>query len=380
MREAATSEFPSIEALFLELVQIPSHSLHEGAMAKRCRALLEQLGCTVQVDDAGAGLGGETGNVIARFPGDEAEDPVLLTAHMDTVPPGEGVRPVVDPDGTVHGDGTTVLGADDKAGVTAILAALNQLRMKGTPHPPVEVVLTIAEEMGLQGSRALDVQQLRSRTGLCLDAGGPVGSFVVAGPTQVRWNAEFVGRAAHAGVSPERGVSAIKMAAAAVAKMPHGRISPHTTVNIGSFVGEGPTNVVRDRVTLVGEARGLESNELADVLREIESGFRVTAERLGGQVSFHARTAYERFHFPADHPLRQRVAAAAEAVGFVPQAVHSGGGSDASIFTQRGIPTINLGVGYVDIHSTQERIQLADIERLTAWVVACLSRSPQASG
>jgi tripeptide aminopeptidase len=350
-----------IRKLFFELVRIDSPSLREGAMAQRCQEELEALGFVVETDDAGHELGGETGNLIATLAGDESRTPVLLTAHLDTVAPGEGIRPRVDEAGVIRSDGRTILGADDKAGVTGILAGLREVVERGIQHGPIQVVFTIAEELGLQGSRHIDRQKVRARMGLCLDAGGPLGTLVVAGPSQVKWEATFIGRAAHAGLAPERGVSAIKVAAQAVASMPHGRIDPETTVNIGSFVGEGPTNIVRDRVQLKGEARSLDDSKLGQVVEDMERTFRQVAQAHGASMDFSYVRTYSGFRFGEDHPVRRLAAAALTAAGFSVRPVASGGGSDANHFTSFGIPTINIGVGYEDIHSPSEHIRLADL-------------------
>ncbi|KPV43513.1 M20/M25/M40 family metallo-hydrolase [Alicyclobacillus ferrooxydans] len=352
-----------IRELFFELVQIPSLSRSEGKMAAKCKSLLEALGCEVHVDEAGDKLKGETGNLIARFPGDPTRPTVLLTSHMDTVVPGEGITPHLDENGVAWSDGSTVLGADDKAGITAILLALETLATEGAPHCPVEVVFTVAEEQGLQGSRCVDYAKLTSRIGLCLDSGGQPGTLVIAGPTQVKWSATFHGRAAHAGVAPERGVSAIKMAATAVSRMPHGRLSPNTTVNVGSFVGEGPTNVVRETVSLIGEARGIDEAELWPVIQKMEAVFNETAAEFGGTAEFEAQKMYSGFSFEPSDPVRQTVERVMAGLQVEPLPVKSGGGSDANIFTQNGIATLNIGIGYEDIHSTSEHIALADIAK-----------------
>jgi tripeptide aminopeptidase len=358
-----------VQSLFLELVQIDSHSLEEGKIAQRCRKLLEEIGCTVVEDDAGKALGGQTGNLIASLPGDETRTPILLAAHMDTVKPGQGVKPRVE-DGIVYSDGTTVLGADDKAGVTAILAALKAIVDANIPHGPIQVVFTIAEEIGLLGAKHINQDLLRARVGLSLDSGGDLGTLVVAGPTQVKWEAEVFGKAAHAGVAPEKGISAIKIAAQAVAQMPHGRIDEATTVNIGSFVGEGPTNVVRDKVKLLGEARSRNEIRLKEVLHEIESAFERAATDAGGNFRFENINSYDGFRFDTDALVRKMAEAALRDCGFEPVAVESGGGSDANLFTSYGVPTINIGIGYDDIHSTKEHIRLDDIVGAARVVVS----------
>lgn len=291
-----------IQSTFFELVQISSHSLHEQDVAAYCRRRLEALGFQVEEDDAGKKLGGTTGNLIATLSGDESRPALMLAAHMDTVIPAEGVKPRVDEHGVVWSDGTTVLGADDKAGVTAILAAVEEIVHEHLPHGPLQVVFTIAEEMGLQGAKQIDRARLHATYGLSLDSGGELGTLVVAGPAQVKWEAEFTGKSAHAGVAPERGISAIKMAASGVSRMPHGRIDEETTVNIGSFLGDGPTNIVADRARLLGEARSRNTAKLDTVLVEIDKAFTETAQSFGGTVRFESSQMYDGFRFDPDSP------------------------------------------------------------------------------
>ncbi|QQE76922.1 M20/M25/M40 family metallo-hydrolase [Alicyclobacillus sp. SO9] len=364
--------FEDVRDLFLELVQIDSPSFYEKAMADRCRELLEQLGCTVTEDDAGKRLQGEQGNLIATLPGNLDRTPVLLAAHMDTVQPGIGVMPQIDDSGVVRSSGDTVLGADDKAGVTAIVSALREIVQNGRDHGPIQIVLTVCEEQGLQGSKQLEASQLNARLGLSLDSGDAPGTLIVAGPTQVKWQAEFRGKSAHAGVAPEKGVSAIKVASQAVAKMPHGRLDKGTTVNVGSFVGDGPTNVVRDKVTLLGEARGLNTDSLNSVIAQIEETFANTAAKAHAEVSFEHKVMYDGFRFEETDAVRQMAEKAIANAGLQVHAVERGGGSDANIYTALGVPTINIAVGYEDIHSTKEHVSVHDIMKAANVIIEFL--------
>jgi tripeptide aminopeptidase len=352
-----------VKDLFLQLVQIDSHSLEEAEMSAFCRAYLERLGFDVVEDAAAKTVGGITGNLIATLAGDAKLPTLLLAAHMDTVQPGRGVRPRVDEAGVVWSDGTTVLGADDKAGVTAILLGVKSLIESKRPHGTLQVVFTVAEEIGLQGAKALDPSLLKADCGLSLDSGGALGTMVTAGPSQVRWEAEFIGKPAHAGVAPEKGISAIRVAAKAVSNMQHGRIDEETTVNIGSFIAEGPNNVVRDKVTLIGEARSRNQEKLQHLLTEMERGFQQSAKAAGASVTFSSHLNYDGFRFDEAAPVRKRVQAALTLLGYEVRAVEGGGGSDANIYTSLGVPTLNIGIGYEDIHSTSEHVALDDIRR-----------------
>jgi len=358
-----------VQQTFLELVQIDSHSLQEGEIAGRLLRELESFGFQVVVDGAGEALGGQTGNLIATLAGSIEKPKLLLAAHMDTVRPGVSVKPRLDESGTVWSDGTTVLGADDKAGITAILTAVREIVQSNIAHGQIQVLFSIAEEIGLQGAHQLQANVLQANMGLSLDSGGQLGTVVVAGPAQVKWKAKVTGKSSHAGVAPELGISAIQVAAKAVARMPHGRIDGVTTVNIGSFVGEGPTNVVRDNVELLGEARSQSPEKLTQVLHDIEKSFVETAEEHGAKAEFEVNQSYDGFNFTVEDLVYLRVAQALRIAGFEPRSVSSGGGSDANVISALGIPTINIGIGYEDIHSTNEHIKLADIENAAKVIV-----------
>lgn len=351
----------TVKDLFLSLVQIDSHSLCEGNMAARCKAELESLGFAVTFDDAGTRLQGETGNLVATLAANAEGPSVLLAAHMDTVRPGIGIRPYIDEHGTVWSDGKTVLGADDKAGVTAILAAVREIVEKQLPHGQIQVLFTIAEEIGLQGSRHLDASLLHSDIGLSLDSTGAIGTIAYAGPGQKKFEVTVTGVRAHAGVAPEKGISAIKVAAHAVAAMPHGRIDEETTVNVGSFVGQGPTNIVADKVTIVGEIRSRDAAKMEILVERIDKAFRGAANDAGASVTFHVEHMYDGFEYEHDAPVRKRVERALRKSGFPPEPVKVGGGSDANVIQSYGLPILNIGVGYEDIHSTDEHIRLDDI-------------------
>lgn len=360
----------AIADLFLSLVQMDSHSLFEGRMAKRCKEELETVGFHVEFDDAGSQLQGETGNLIATLRGNADVPSVLLAAHMDTVEPGHGVRPYVDENGTVWSDGTTVLGADDKAGVTAILSAVREIVEKKLPHGQIQVLLTIAEEIGLQGSRHLNTSKLNSDMGLSLDSSGEMGTIAYAGPGQKKFKATVTGVRAHAGVAPEKGISAIKVAAHAVSAMPHGRVDDETTVNVGSFVGQGPTNIVPDKVTIVGEVRSRDEQKMINLVESIEEAFNFAARNAGASVEFDVEHMYQGFEHGEDAPVRKRTERALIETGLTPQPVKVGGGSDANVIQSYGLPILNIGVGYEDIHSTDEHIRLHDIVMATRVAVA----------
>src|ERR687884_723910 len=250
-----------IKNLLLELVQIDSVSRKERDVAERIKKYCEEMGAQVEIDDAGAKVGGNSGNVIARFPGTlPTAEPIMMSAHMDTVVPGEGVKPIVEGD-IIRSDGTTVLGGDDKSGCAVIIETIRCLQEQSIPHAPIEAVFSICEEVGLLGAKHVDVSKLRAKYGLVFDSDDP-GFLFTKGPSANHMEFKIYGLEAHAGVAPEEGISAIKIAAEAIAAMKLGRIDEETTANIGVIRGGEATNTITNLVTLKGEARSLNEEKL----------------------------------------------------------------------------------------------------------------------
>jgi tripeptide aminopeptidase len=344
---------------FLELVQIDSPSGQEDEIARHLMAVLSGLGLQVVRD--------KTGNVIGRLAGEG--QPILLSAHMDTVEPGRGVKPVVE-DGVVKSDGTTVLGGDDKSGIVAILEILQVLVEQDLPHPPLEVALTVSEETGLKGAKGLDLTRLRAREGIVLDSGGEIGTIVISAPSLDRVRAIVHGKAAHAGAEPEKGINAIVVAAEAIAAMPLGRIDEETTANIGRIQGGTATNIVPDRAEMAGEARSHDERKLETQVKAMTGALREAAERHGAVVDIDVRRSYSTFKLSEEDNIVRRAVAAARTLGLTPALVSSGGGSDANVFNAEGIATINISTGMDKVHTTEERIAVADMVQCAEFLLA----------
>ncbi|HLY38778.1 MAG TPA: M20/M25/M40 family metallo-hydrolase [Candidatus Binatia bacterium] len=349
-----------LQAFFLDLVRIDSLSRHEGRIAARLKRELEELGAEVVFDDAGAALGGETGNLIGHVPGTVDAPPLLLCAHMDTVTPGEGVQPVVEDD-VIRSDGTTVLGGDDKSGVAIVCECVRVCRERGLRHPPIDVVFTICEEVGLLGAKHLDVGRVRARRGLVFDSDA-VGCAFTRAPGANRLDIVVHGRAAHAGMAPERGVSAIRVAAEAIAAMRLGRIDAETTANIGILQGGRATNIVPDEATVRAEARSHDPARLAAQTEHMRRCFEEAAARYpGARVEVRVEAAYEPMDVPDDAPIMRLVTAAAARTGRTITPAGMGGGCDANVLNRRGFEVVNLGTGMRDIHSTSEWLRISDM-------------------
>jgi tripeptide aminopeptidase len=250
-----------IKNLLLELVQIDSVSRRERDVAERIKTYCEELGAEVEIDDAGEKVGGNSGNVIARFPGTiPGAETIMMSAHMDTVVPGEGVKPIIEGD-IIRSDGTTVLGGDDKSGCAVILETIRCLQEQNIPHAPIEAIFSICEEVGLLGAKHVDTSKLKAKYGLVFDSDDP-GFLFTKGPSADHMEFKIYGLESHAGVAPEEGISAIRIAADAIHHMKLGRIDEETTANIGVIEGGKATNIITNLVTLRGEARSLDDAKL----------------------------------------------------------------------------------------------------------------------
>lgn len=346
---------------FLDMVAIESPSGHEAAMARFVTDRLRSLGLEPGTDGAG--------NVLASVSGRGPR--LLLCAHMDNVPPCLGVKAVVDGD-WIRSDGTTILGADDKSGVAVILEALEVLREEGIDHLPLEVAFTVREEVGLEGARALDTDKLGVAWGLVLDHGEPLEDIVVRAPSQDSLEVTIRGRASHAGVAPERGVSAIQAAAQAIAAMPLGRLDHETTANVGTIQGGVARNIVPEEVRLQAEARSHDAAKLAAQTDLMVRAFQEKAAALGATARVEVSRAYAGYALSPEAPIVRRALEAGRAIGLSMQLTSTGGGSDSNIFNQRSIPTIVASTGYRDAHSTTEAQNIPAMARSAEFLVQFL--------
>lgn len=338
---------------FLDLVAIDSPSGEEAAISEELARRFAALGATDLERD-------EHHNLIARFPGTRPGDYLMLSAHMDTVGKDRGIKPQIR-DGVIYSDGTTILGADDKSGVAAILEVVHSLAEDGATHPPLEAVISVSEEVGLTGARALDKSRLKARRGYVLDAGGPNGVIVTSAPSQDGLEVKVHGRTAHAGAEPEKGVNAIRVASEAISAMPLGRIDAETTANIGVIQGGVATNIVPDYVFVKGEARSRDDLKLAGQTAAMAAAFQEAAERNGARVEFKIKRMYTTYKLADDHPVVAAAVAAVEQFGWAPRITASGGGTDANIYAEHGIHCAIISTGMAQVHTPNEHIAIADM-------------------
>jgi len=358
-----------LKNLLIELIKIDSPSRKEQAIAVRLKREMEELGARVWIDNAGEKVGGNSGNVIAHFSGNvPGAAPMLLSAHMDTVMPGEGVTPVLE--GTIlRSDGRTVLGGDDKSGVAIICEVLRVMRDAQLPRGDIDVVFTICEEAGLLGAKHLDESRLRARTGLVLDSDS-AGFLCTRAPAANRLEFEIEGLAAHAGMCPERGISAIRIAAQGIAKMRLGRIDSETTANFGVIEGGSAVNIIPDFVRLRGQARShseekleQQTRHMLDCLEEAASSFALDLDgkRYTGKVTARIERDYDRMDVAEGARIVQLVCRAARNLGMEVKTTGSGGGCDANVLNKKGLQVANLATGMREIHTVHEWLDLKDL-------------------
>ena len=362
---------------FVQLAAINSPPLKESAIASYLNERLQYLGAEVRFDNAADTTGGEVGNLVATLPGTgKATEPLLFSVHMDTVEPGGQVEPVLR-DGVFYSAGDTVLGADDKAGIAELLEALEVVREQKIPHGPIEIVITIAEEIGLVGAKHFDYSMVTARRGYALDTEG-VDQMVLQAPGANHLQIDIEGLASHAGMVPELGVSAIQTAALAISQMRLGRIDLETTANIGRIEGGVARNIVPQHLSIVGEARSHDSQKLQKQTEHMLACFEEAAEQMTQtingelvrpQISAKVSSDFPSMSVVEDAPVVKLARAAAAAVGHDLSVRLGGGGSDANIFNAHGIEMIILATGMTRVHTHDESVAVADMIHVTELLV-----------
>lgn len=360
-----------LRRLFLDLVKINGPSGHERAVADYVKSRLHLLGLEVGEDGVGPEVGSTSGNIIALLRGSATGTPILLNCHMDTVEPTEGLKPVMDGD-VIRSDGSTILGADDRAGIAAVIEAVESVAESGVAHADVQLLFTVSEEVGLRGAKAMDRSKIIGRFGYVMDTQKPPGGITVSAPSHETVSVEIHGKAAHAGIAPENGVSAIVAASRAIAGMRLGRIDDETTANVGVIEGGKARNIIPDLVKLKGEARSRNESKLAAQVEHMRSLFNEEASSIGASVSFEHEHEYTGYRWSEKDPVVALACAASRLIGLEPVFQDGGGGSDANVFNSAGIPCVVIGVGYDDAHTHTENVSVEDLTKAAAYTEALI--------
>jgi tripeptide aminopeptidase len=358
--------------LFLELAAIASPSGEERPVADRVLAYLRDCGLEADEDATGPQIGSSMGNIYVHVPPTAEGEPLFLCAHLDTVPPTDAIEPVIGDDGIVRNARPTILGGDNKAAVAAMLDATRRVLAENRKHPGLELVFTAKEEVGLVGAYAFDHSRLQAKVGYVYDQGGPIGEVVLGAPSAELFEITFHGRAAHAGMYPEDGRSAIAAAARAIAEMQLGRIDEETTANVGEIAGGTAANVVPEWCRVVAEARSHDERKLADVVQAMQDAITFAAGVAEVEVETKLTRTYRAYRFRRDDlPIRLAADALARC-GFEPRYGLSGGAADSNAFNEHGLQCVNISNGMTEIHTPDEHIAAADIDSMVDVTLALL--------
>ena len=360
---------PDVLDLFLELAAVPSPPGEERAVADRVTRYLRDCGLSVDEDATGPAIGSTMGNLYVSLSPTAPGEPIFLCAHLDTVPATAAVEPVV-ADGMVRNAAGTILGADDKAAVAAMLEATRRLLAENRPHAGVELLFTAREEVGLEGAFAFDHTQLRARLGYVYDQAAPIGTVILGAPSSRSLEVTFHGRAAHAGMYPDDGRSAIAAAARAISEFRLGRVDEDSTANVGTIKGGTATNIVPEWCTFEAEARSHDEAKLADLVGEMQNAITFAATVADCEVETRARKSYRGYRFAKRDDAVVLAVQALESCGYEVVYDRSGGAADANVFNERGLQCVNLANGMIDIHTSDERIAVADLEGMVDVTLA----------
>lgn len=364
--------------LFKTLCQVNAPALQERACADLVIAHLQSLGLQVHEDGAAAKIGGDTGNIIAKLPANTPGAPaIFLSAHLDTVEPTAGLV-IHEENGVLSSASDTILGADDKAGMAPAIEAVTLLIESQAPHGDVYLLFSPAEEIGLLGAGALDIQSLGVDYGYVLDTGPPVGTFVNRTATHDQLEVTIHGKPAHAGKEPEKGVSAIQVAARAIDRMRLGRIAPETTANVGVIQGGHSTNVVTPLLTFRAEVRSTDLAQLDQQINHMVETIQEAATHFGAKTEIQHHRHYQAYHLPESEPVVQRALAASRALGHTPALRTTLGGSDANQYNAKGVPTLVVATGMDKIHTHEENVSIQDLEKTTRLAYRLLLADPTA--
>ena len=358
---------------FMELVKIGSVSREERNLADFLVEKLEDLELEVRVDQAGEKAKSNSGNIIARFRGNiKKVTPIMFSAHMDTVVPGKNIKPICEGD-KILSSGKTILGADDKAAIAALLEALHIIKENNISCGDIEIVFSVCEEIGLKGAKNLDIFSLNAQMGFVLDAGGQVGNIITAAPSQNSLQIIIYGKSAHAGSNPEEGINAIQVAGFALSRMKLGRIDEETTANIGIVSGGKATNIVPDKVTLQGEVRSRNEEKLEKYTEQLKKITEDTAQEFKAKADVKINREFSCYNLSPDDQVVKISMKAAKDMGLHTELCPSGGGSDANVFNQKGFPSVVLAIGMEKVHTVDEFILVKNLKSTAEYVLSIIN-------
>lgn len=358
---------------FIELVSIDSISFQERQMADVLKNKLKELSVEVSEDHAGEHYQSQTGNIYGFLKGDLAGKPLLFSSHMDTVQPGLSKKAIQKENGKITSDGTTILGADDISGIVAILESIRVLQENHIPHRDIEVLFPIAEELYIKGSKVFDYKKIKSKEAYVLDLSGPIGTASLQEPTLISFSIEVIGKDAHAGFCPEKGIHSIWLASKAISQISQGRIDEETTVNIGTIHGGTATNIVPQSTIIEGEIRSYNHQKALKTLENIFNIFEKTVVKAKGKLKKEYEIHLEAYQVLKNEKVVKRYIEVCQQLHIPSCLTKTFGGSDNNSFMRHGIQGIVLACGMNQVHTTEEYTTVDDLEKSTAIVIGLMT-------
>ncbi|KQL44272.1 peptidase M20 [Brevibacillus choshinensis] len=357
---------------FLELAKLNGPSGKEQRIADYLVPRLEAMGFSIRFDEAHRQFDGECGNLVAYWEGtDPSVRPMFFSTHMDTVLPTEGLKPEIR-DGIIYSDGTTILGADDRAALAAYLEAVQSIQEAGMPCGPIELILTVNEQRGLTGSRHMDYSLIQSKEGYVFDSSGDVGQIILQGPFSSKIYVELNGKSSHIGLNPEEGINAFLIAADVLKQLPLGKISEDTLANIGMIQGGELSSIIPGQVELIGEVRSFTEQGLVDQLNAMKETAERVAQEHGGTANVRFEKKYLGFHVGQETTLGQNAVQAAEDIQVDYYLTRTLGGADTNVLNENGLTCITLGNGFRNIHTFHEHISVQNLINTGIYTVSLI--------
>ncbi|WP_053365684.1 M20/M25/M40 family metallo-hydrolase [Bacillus sp. FJAT-27245] len=357
---------------FLQMAKVNAPSGSEKPMAEYLVPKLQELGFSIQFDEAHKEFGGNCGNLIAWWNGTDPDaEPLFFSTHLDTVLPTEGLKPVIK-DGIIYSDGTTILGADDRAALAAYLEGIKVIQESGIPCGPIELILTVNEQPGLVGARYLDYSLVRSKKGFIFDSTGDVGQIILQGPFSCRIYCEIEGRSSHIGLNPEDGINAFLIAADALRDMELGKVNDQTLANIGVIKGGTMSSIIPGEVELIGEVRSFSKEALDTQLGNMKEAAEKAASKHGGRANVRFEKKYSGFRIPLEHEIAKTAIRAADQIGVKKYTTKTLGGADTNVLNENGLECLTLGNGFKNLHTFQEHISIENLMNGGRYVVTLI--------
>jgi tripeptide aminopeptidase len=340
---------------FLDLVKIPSPSWNEEPVIKYIERCTSELGYESLRSPCRTSY-----NLIIKITGNTARESIMFAAHTDTVTPCDSVHPIETPT-KITSDGTSILGSDDKAAVAVFIEAMRIIKEKNLEHPPLEFIFTCSEEVGLLGMKGMNFSLINAKRAFVFDCSGSVGGIIMQAPSQIVMHADITGKAAHAGIEPEKGISAINIVAEIITKLPKGRVDKETTLNIGMISGGRATNIVAEKASVDLEMRSLNHNKMKQLEKKTIGVIKSVTKKYGAKVAIRSNIEYTGFTISEKDSLSKLIIASCKDIKIKPAFMSSGGGSDTNILNAKGIKALNLAIGMSNVHSTREFILKKDL-------------------